>query len=375
MSKRDYYEVLGLQKGASKDDIKKGYRKLAIQYHPDKNPGNKEAESKFKEATEAYEVLSDDQKKQIYDQYGHAGLEGVGGGGGYSHAYADFQDIFGGFENIFESFFGGSSSGGRHSRSANGTANGSNLRYDLEISFEDAVYGTTVEIQYSHEEACDACKGTGAAEGATKKNCVTCNGAGQVRQSTGFFSVSQVCPTCRGEGTTIDKPCKACRGLGSQKKKIKVPITIPAGIDNGNRISISQKGNVGKNGGRTGDLYVYIHTKAHESFERNGHDLYCAIPISFIQATLGTEITVSGLDKKKFKLKVPAGTQGGKLLRIPQAGVPILHSSRKGDLYIKLIVKTATKLSEKSKQLLEQIAKLENETTEPSAIHLSAIDR
>ncbi|MGL4982454.1 MAG: molecular chaperone DnaJ [Treponemataceae bacterium] len=374
MAKRDYYEVLGLQKNASKDDIKKGYRKLAIQYHPDKNPGNKEAESKFKEATEAYEILSDEQKKQIYDQYGHAGLDGMGGaGGGYSHAYADFQDIFGGFENIFESFFGGSSSGRRHSRG--GAPAGSNLRYDLELSFKDAVYGTSTEVQYTHDEACETCKGTGGSEGSTKKTCTTCGGAGQIRQSTGFFSVAQECPACHGEGSTIDKPCKTCRGLGLQKKQIKVPLTIPAGIDNGNRITISQKGNAGRNGGRTGDLYVYIHTRAHESFERNNHDLYCAIPISFIQATLGTEITVATLDDKKIKLKVAAGTQSGKLLRIPHEGVPSPRSGKKGDLYIKLIVKTPTKLTGQSKQLLEQIAQIEKESTTPKALPLSEIDR
>ena len=371
MAKRDYYEVLGVQKGASKDEIKKGYRKLAIQYHPDKNPGNKEAEDKFKEATEAYEILSDDQKRQIYDQYGFAGLEGMGGGGGYSHAYSDFQDIFGGFD--FESIFGGIFGGGRSSgRAANNQ--GANLRYDLEIPFKDAVYGTKTEITFSHNEVCDVCHGTGGAEGSKRKTCPTCGGVGQIRRSSGFFSMAQTCPTCRGEGSTIDKPCKNCGGTGLEKKKRKIAITIPPGVDDGKRINIPNQGDAGRNGGSAGDLYIFMHVSAHPQFERNGQDLYCAVPISIIQATLGAEITVTSLDGKKIKIKVPAGTQSGKLLRVRDEGVPYGTAGRKGDLYIKIMVKVPSKLSSKSKQLLEEIAKIEGENTSPEAMLLSEIN-
>ncbi len=374
MAKRDYYEVLGVQKGASKDEIKKGYRKLAIQYHPDKNPGNKEAEDKFKEATEAYEVLSDDQKRQIYDQYGFAGLDGMGGGGGgYSHAYSDFQDIFGGgfdFESIFGSFFGGGRSGGGRAASNQGA----NLRYDLEIPFKDAVYGTKTEITFSHNEVCDVCHGTGGAEGAKRKTCPTCGGAGQIRRSSGFFSMAQTCPTCRGEGSTIDNPCKACGGTGVEKRKRKIAITIPPGVDDGKRINIPNQGDAGKNGGPAGDLYIFMHVSAHPQFERNGQDLYCAVPISIIQAALGAEITVTSLDGKKIKIKVPAGTQSGKLLRVRDEGVPYGTAGRKGDLYIKIMVKVPSKLSSKSKQLLEEVSKIEGENDSPEAMLLSEIN-
>ncbi len=232
MAKRDYYEVLGVQKGASKEEIKKGYRKLAIQYHPDKNPGNKEAEDKFKEATEAYEVLSDEQKRQMYDQYGFAGLEGMGGGasGDYSSVFRDFEDIFGDFSGVFENFFGG---GSRRSSGGQRSNQGASLRYDLEISFKDAVFGTKAEISFQHNEHCDSCGGAGGSDGAKRKTCPTCQGAGQVRRSAGFFSVSQPCPSCQGEGTVIDNPCKSCGGSGLQSKRRKLIVTIPAGVDDG----------------------------------------------------------------------------------------------------------------------------------------------
>lgn len=374
MAKRDYYEVLGIQKGATKDEIKKGYRKLAVQFHPDKNPGNKEAEDKFKEATEAYEVLSDDQKRQIYDQYGFAGLEGMGGGGGgYSHAYTDFQDLFGGFDfdSIFGSFFGG----GRTGHSSRGEAHnqGSNLRYDMEISFKDAVYGTKTEIQFTHNELCDACHGTGGAEGAKRKVCATCQGTGQIRRSSGFFSMAQPCPTCHGEGSTIDNPCRTCGGTGLEKRKCKILVTIPPGIDDGKRISIPRQGDAGRNGGPAGDLYIFIHVQQHSRFERSGQDLYCAVPISIMQAALGAEITVTSLDDKKIKIRVPSGTQNGKLLRVREEGVPINGTTRKGDLYIKIIIRVPIKLSARSKQLLEEISKIEGETTSPEPLQLSEL--
>jgi molecular chaperone DnaJ len=367
--------VLGLSKTATKDEIKKGYRKLAIQYHPDKNPGNKEAEEKFKEATEAYEVLSDDQKRQIYDQYGHAGLDGMGGpnAGGFDPSqFQGFEDIFGDFSGIFENLFGGSSGGGRRRSGPGGANQGASLRYDLQISFKDAVYGTKAEVQYSRNEVCGTCKGSGAAGGSGRRMCATCQGAGQVRHSSGFFSIASPCPVCHGEGTIIENPCRDCGGSGLQKKRQKILVTIPAGVDDGKRINIPRQGDAGTNGGAYGDLYVFIRIKPHNCFERSGADLYCAVPISMTQAALGSEITVTALDDKKLKLKIPAGTQNGKLLRIRDEGVPVANG-RAGDLYIKIIVRVPSKLSSKSKSLLEEVARLEGEESSPSPIELSEL--
>lgn len=377
MAKRDYYEVLGVEKGASLEDIKKGYRKLAIKYHPDRNPGDKEAEEKFKEATEAYEVLSDDQKRPIYDQYGFAGLDGMGGGGGaggYSHAFTDFADLFGGsgFGDIFENLFGGGSRGfGRRSSEPN---QGASLRYDLEIDFKDAVYGTKTDLKFSHEVSCSTCGGSGCASGGTRKTCPTCNGMGQVGRSAGFFTVQQTCPTCGGTGKTIDNPCKSCRGTGVEQKSSTVTLTIPAGIDEGRRITIPHQGNAGKNGGPAGDLIVVVHIKDHKYFERDGYDLYCAAPVSITQAALGATITINSLDDKKIDVKIPAGTPNGKILRIKGAGVPAANG-RQGDLYIKLMVQIPSKLNSAQKKLLEAYAAEEKAPTEPELISLSSLSR
>ncbi|MDR2053408.1 MAG: molecular chaperone DnaJ [Treponema sp.] len=370
MAKRDYYEVLGIQKNASKDDIKKAYRKLAIQYHPDKNPGNKEAEDKFKEATEAYEILSDDQKKAAYDQFGFAGVEGMNTGGHDWSAFRGFEDIFGGgdFGSIFDTIFGGGfGGGGRSSRS--GPHSGANLRYDIEIPFKDAVFGTKVEIQYSRNETCRVCGGSGAASGSEKKVCPTCRGSGQVRHSQGFFSVATTCHTCGGEGYIIEQPCKECGGSGTQKKRQKIMVTIPAGMENGRRVSIPRQGDAGPNGGPPGDLYVFIRVKPHEYFERQDLDLYCAVPISITQAALGAEVHVSTLDGKTIKVRIPAGIQGGKMIRIRNEGVP--SGSRRGDLYIKLIVKVPEKISKRGRELLEEISRIEGEDDSPRPIPLS----
>ncbi|MDR1353845.1 MAG: molecular chaperone DnaJ [Treponema sp.] len=370
MAKRDYYEVLGVQKNSSKDDIKKAYRKLAIQYHPDKNPGNKEAEDKFKEATEAYEILSDDQKKSAYDQFGFAGVEGMNSGGHDWSAFRGFEDIFGGgdFGSIFDTIFGGGFSGGRSGRSG-GPHSGANLRYDIEIPFKDAVFGTKVEIQYSRNETCRSCNGSGAAAGSEKKVCPTCRGSGQVRHSQGFFSVATTCHTCGGEGYIIEQPCKECGGSGTQKKRQKIMVTIPPGMEDGRRVSIPRQGDAGPNGGPPGDLYVFIRVKAHEYFERQGLDLYCAAPISITQAALGADIHVSTLDGKTIKARIPAGIQGGKMIRIRNEGVP--SGTRRGDLYIKLIVKIPEKLSKRGRELLEELSSIEGENSSPRPIALS----
>jgi len=371
MAKRDYYEVLGVDKNSSKDDIKKAYRKLAIQYHPDKNPGDKQAEEKFKEATEAYEILGDDQKKAAYDQFGFAGVEGMGGQGGYSDVFRGFEDIFGegGFGNIFESFFGGS--GFRRGTSGGGARQGANLRYDIEIPFKDAVFGTKVEIQYSHNEGCPTCKGAGTADGGGKKTCPVCRGSGQVRHSQGFFSVATTCHNCHGEGSIIEKPCKDCGGSGTQKKRQKIMVTIPAGVEHGKRVVIPRQGDTGPNGGPPGDLYVFIRIKPHEYFERQGYDLYCAVPISVSQAALGADIHVTTLDNKTIKVKVPAGIQNGKMLRIRDEGVP--SGGGHGSMYIKLMVQIPEKLSRRGKELLEELAKVEGQNDSPKPIPLAQL--
>ena len=379
-AKRDYYEVLGVEKSADQDAIKKAYRKLAIKYHPDRNPGDKEAEEKFREATEAYEVLSDEKKRPIYDQYGFAGLDGAAGGGGagYSHAFHDFSDLFGGagggFSDIFDSIFGGGFSGGSSSRSRRGPASGASLRYDLHIKFKDAVYGTEADISFKHNEVCSSCNGSGGAAGSSRKTCPTCNGMGQVRQGSGFFSIQQTCPKCGGHGTVIDKPCATCRGSGLVEKSKTVSLKIPAGVDDGKRLVLRGLGDAGENGGPAGDLVVVLHVDSHPLFEREGSDLYCAVPISIAQAALGCEISISALDGKKIAIKIPEGTSSGKLLRIKGEGVPLSGSGRKGDLYVKVIVKTPSRLSSKQKDLLKQYLELENPPKEAELINLSKLE-
>ncbi|MDR3201472.1 MAG: molecular chaperone DnaJ [Spirochaetales bacterium] len=375
MAKRDYYEVLGIARGASIDEIKKSYRKLAIQYHPDRNQGNKEAEEKFKEATEAYEVLSDEKKRAAYDQFGFAGVDGAGGGGrGFgSAAFHDFSDIFGGdfgdFSSIFEGFFGG---GRRSSSSGRGSVQrGSDLRYDAEINFTDAVHGTKLEVEYTHNAGCQTCGGTGAQSGSGKKTCTTCGGSGQIRRSSGFFSIAQACPACRGEGYIIEHPCKSCGGSGLVKKRQKIKVTIPAGIEHGRRISIQGQGDAGPNGGDAGDLFVVIHIRPHEYFEREENDLYCVIPISITQAALGAELDIPNVMDQKIRLKIPAGTQEGKVFRLRGEGMPIPNSHHRGDLYIKIMLKVPSKLSGRSRELLKQIAEIEGEVTDPKPISLA----
>ena len=378
MAKRDYYEVLGVEKNATKEEIKRNYRKLAVKYHPDRNAGNKEAEEKFREATEAYEVLSDDKKRPMYDQYGFAGVDGMNQGGGaqYSHAFHDFSDLFGGmgggFEDIFSSFFGGSSSA---RRSASDPSQGASLRYDLDISFKDAVYGTKAEIKFQHNESCDACHGSGCASGSSRKTCPSCGGSGQIRRNAGFFAVQQPCPTCGGSGSVIEKPCSSCHGKGVQPKRKSVTLTIPAGVDDGKRIIIPHQGDAGANGGPAGDLVVILHVEQHQFFERDGQDLYCAVPVTMVQATIGAEISITSLDGKQIGIKIPAGTSHGKLLRIKGEGVPVTGTSRKGDLYIKIMVQIPQRISSQQRSLLEEYAKLDNASSTPQLLPLASLGR
>ncbi len=371
--------MLGIPKDAAKDDIKKAYRKLAIKYHPDRNPNDSEAETKFKEATEAYEVLSDEKKRQTYDQYGFAGVEGMSGGAhDYSSVFRDFSDIFGndfgGFSSIFDSFFGGGGGARTGGGSARGSFRGSSLQYNVEIDFKDAVFGTKVEVSYARNISCDACHGTGAESGSSKRACQTCGGSGQVRRSSGFFSIASTCPTCSGEGYVIESPCGTCRGNGLLKKRQKLKVTIPAGIDSGKRISVPGQGDAGPGGGTPGDLLVYVTVRAHKYFERSGNDLYCMIPISVTQAALGTEIAVETIDGDKVKVKVPPGVQNGKILRIKGRGVPYLHQQdRRGDMYIKLHIEVPKRLSVKGKALMKELSDVIGEEYTPTPVPLSKI--
>lgn len=311
----------------------------------------------------------------MYDQYGFAGVDGMdqGGGAQYSHAFHDFSDLFGGmgggFGDIFDNLFGGASRSSGRKRS--GPSEGASLRFDLDISFKDAVFGTKAEIRFRHNETCETCKGSGCASGASRKTCPTCNGVGQVRRSAGFFAVQQECPQCGGSGTIIDKPCKDCGGKGVQEKNKKMTLTIPAGVDNGKRIAIPHQGDAGSNGGPSGDLIVILHVQDHPLFERDGQDLYCAVPVSFSQAVLGCDISIMSLDNKKIDIKIPSGTSSGKLLRIKGEGVPYTGSSRRGDLYVKIMVQIPQHISSAQKELLSKYMELENPTVTPSLVKLS----
>ncbi len=360
-SKRDYYEVLEVDHNANQNDIKKAYRKLAIKYHPDKNPNNKEAEDKFKEATEAYEVLGDSTKRSQYDQFGHAGVSGTSGfpSGGFS----GFEDIFEGFEDLFEGFFG--SRNRRGSSSHNKKRRGSDLRYDLEINFEDAAYGKETKIEIPRNELCSRCNGMGTKNGTSPTTCSVCGGSGQVTRSQGFFSFSSTCHNCNGNGVVITNPCQTCHGNGKVRKRRTIQIKIPAGVETGTKIKIAREGEGGTFGGDSGDLYIVIHVLAHEFFRREENNLYCEIPISMIQAALGTEIFVPTLNGKKIKLKIPPGIQNGSIFRLRGNGVPYLHGYGEGDLHVKISVEIPKNLSQEERKLLEKFAELRGEEFEP----------
>lgn len=353
MSKRDYYEVLGVERGADEATIKKAYRKMAMQYHPDRNPGNKEAEEKFKEANEAYEVLSDANKKARYDQFGHAGVGGNGQGGfeGFSGAgFGGFDDIFG---DIFDMFGGGSG------RRRNGPQKGADLKYEYTISFEEAAFGADKEISISRHENCDTCHGTGAKPGTDKKTCPQCKGSGEVRYAQrtplGQFVNVKTCEACHGDGTIIEQPCDTCKGGGKIRKDRKINIKIPAGVDTGSVIPLRGEGEPGTKGGPTGDLYIVLRVRPHEIFQRDGNDVICEIPITFVQAALGDEFVVPTLDGK-VKYKIPEGTQSGTIFRLKGKGIPNLRGYGRGDHYVKVIVEVPKKLNDRQKDLLKQFA-------------------
>jgi len=353
MAKRDYYEVLGVGRDATEEDIKKCYRKLAVRYHPDKNPGDKAAEEKFKEASEACEVLRDPEKRQIYDRYGHEGLSGAGFRG-----FSGFEDIFSSFGDIFEDIFG-FTGGTRRSRS--GARSGADLRYDLNITFMEAVTGVEKEITIEKFIGCTNCGGTGSSPGTSPDICHRCRGMGQVTQSSGFFSISTTCPDCRGEGKIIRNPCTSCLGSGREKTKKQAGIKIPAGVDTGSRLRLRGEGEDGKFGGPSGDLYVFIHVQPHELFQRDGADIYCQLPVSIVQATLGSTIDVPTLQGSE-KLKIAKGTQSGKIYRLKGKGIPHLRGFGKGDQVIQLLVKIPTNLNKKQEELLREFARAGGES-------------
>jgi molecular chaperone DnaJ len=358
MAEKSYYEILGVQKGASDADIKSAYRKLAIKYHPDKNKGNAEAEEKFKEATEAYEVLRDPQKRQAYDQFGKAGVNAGGGfgqGGFGQGAYTDFSDIFGNFEDIFEGFFGGGGRGGRGGRG--GIQRGSDLRYNLEISLEDAALGKEVKIEVPRNETCGDCGGSGAAKGSSPSTCPDCGGSGQIRRAQGFFSVTTTCPRCSGRGKIVTNPCKSCHGHGVVEKRRTINIKIPAGVENGSRLKVTGEGEAGPNGGPHGDLYVVTQVRKHPVFERNGSDLIVVKSISLSLACLGGEIDVPTIDGKTISLKIPEGTESGQVFRMKGLGIPYIGAYGKGDQHVVVKISIPKKLSKRQKELLEEFAK------------------
>lgn len=344
MSKRDYYEVLGIDRGASEQELKKAYRRIAMKYHPDRNPDDKDAEEKFKEATEAYDVLSDAEKRAAYDQFGHAGVgAGAGMGGAAGGGFGSFSDIFG---DVFGDIFGAG-------RPRGGPARGADLRYTLELSLEDAVKGTTVKIRVPTLASCDVCDGSGASPGSKPTTCTTCGGMGQVRMQQGFFSVQQTCPNCRGRGTVISNPCRKCHGQGRVEETKTLSVKVPPGVDTGDRIRLAGEGEAGMDGGPPGDLYVQVAVKPHEIFERDGKNLYCEVPIGFVDAALGGELEVPTLDGR-VKLKVPPETQTGKLFRLRGKGVTPVRGGAPGDLLCRVVVETPVNLNSKQKELLRE---------------------
>ncbi len=350
MAKRDFYEVLGVERGASEAELKKAYRRLAMKYHPDRNPDDKASEEKFKEANEAYEVLSDAAKRSAYDQYGHAGVDPqMGGGGGGGPGGANFSDIFG---DVFSDFFGGGGRGGQRG----GAQRGSDLRYTLELDLEEAVRGTTVTIRVPTLVNCKPCDGTGAKKGTTPVTCTTCGGIGQVRMQQGFFSVQQTCPRCHGSGKMITDPCGSCHGQGRVEEHKTLSVKVPAGVDTGDRIRLTGEGEAGTMGGPSGDLYVVVNVREHAIFQRDGKHLYCEVPISFADAALGGELEVPTLDGR-VKLKIPEGTQTGKMFRLRGKGVAPVRGGGAGDLMCKVAVETPVNLDRRQRELLDEFRK------------------
>ena len=368
MSKRDYYEILGIARTASDQEIKSAYRRLAVRYHPDKNPGDAAAEEKFKEAAEAYSVLSDAEQRARYDRFGHAGVSSSAGAAGWgAQGFGGIEDILGdlfGFSDMFGGGRAGSTAGGSRRSAAQ---RGADLRYDLEMTLEDAAKGMTAQLRIPRLETCDVCTGTGAASGTQPESCPTCGGAGQVRYQQGFFSVARTCGNCRGTGRVIKTPCENCHGAGRVEREKNMEVKIPAGVETGSRLRIAGEGESGTSGGPAGDLYVVIHVKEHEQFERQGSNLYASVPVTFAQAALGAEITVPTLEDQQ-SLKIPAGTQTGTVFRLKGNGMPVLGGRGRGDLFVAVTLVTPTTLSREQRRLLEQLADIEDTDLEDKGL-------
>jgi len=360
MAKRDYYDVLGVNKTATPDQIKSSYRKLALKHHPDKNKGDKAAEEKFKEASEAYHILSNPERKQSYDNFGHAAFENGGGGRG---GFGNF-DFSSSFSDIFEDFFGEGFGGGRQSRRSNNR--GSDLRYDLSITLEEAYAGKKQDIKFSASEKCDTCKGSGSKPGNDSSSCSMCGGHGQVRSSQGFFTVQQTCPQCSGSGEMITNPCTNCGGQGKKQASKRLSVSIPKGVDDGTRIRLAGKGEVGSRGAGNGDLYLFINVYSHDLFKRSDENLFFECPISIADAALGTSIEIPTVDGGKAKIKIPSGTQSGKQFRLKAKGMPYMRGSGFGDLYVQVNTEVPISLNKEQKELLEKFREIENEKSNPS---------
>jgi molecular chaperone DnaJ len=357
--KRDYYEVLGVQKNVSGQELKSAFRKVALQYHPDRNPGNKEAEEKFKEASEAYEVLSDPERRARYDRFGHAGVGGAAGGDPFGGGFqgVNINDIFG---EIFGDIFGGRGGRGRVSN------RGADLRFNLEISFEEAAFGCRPKVPIPRPKKCDTCSGSGSKSGAAPKACGTCGGSGELRFTQGFFAVSRPCTDCGGTGAVVPDPCAKCRGSGKVPSEEVIEVNIPPGVDNGTRVRLGGMGEPGDRGGPPGDLYVTVIVREHSLFQREDYDVFCEVPISFTQAALGAKIDVPTLDGK-VKMTIPEGTQSGKVFRLKGKGIPHLHSGQRGDQHVRVVVETPTGLTQKQRELLEKFADSSGEDVHPQS--------
>ncbi len=361
MSKRDYYEVLGVQRTSTEIELKAAFRKLAMQHHPDRNPGDSECEHKFKEINEAYDVLKDGDKRAAYDRFGHAAFEH--GGGGAAHGFgADFATTF---SDIFEDLFG--MGGGRRGSRGSGRERGSDLRYNMEISLDEAYQGKTAQIRIPTLVICEACSGTGAKAGTKPKVCATCGGAGKIRHAQGFFTLERTCPTCVGRGQTIDDPCSACSGAGRLTRERTLSVNIPAGVEDGTRIRLSGEGEAGLRGGPAGDLYIFLSIAPHEFFQRDGGDLHCRVPISMVAAALGGEFEVPAIDGSKARVKIPAGTQTGRRFRLAGKGMPVLRAKQTGDMYVQVAVETPQNLTKRQREILAEFEKLSSQDTQPES--------
>jgi molecular chaperone DnaJ len=360
MSKRCYYETLGVSRTVSEVELKSTYRKLAMQWHPDRNPGDKDCEHKFKEINEAYDVLKDGDKRAAYDRYGHAAFEN--GNGASAHGFgADFGSTF---SDIFEGIFG--MAGGR--RSSSGRERGADLRYNMEITLEDAFIGKTAEVRIPTSVTCETCSGTGAKPGSKPKVCPHCGGAGKIRHAQGFFTLERTCPGCHGRGQVIEDPCKSCSGSGRVTRERTLSVNIPAGVEDGTRIRLAGEGEAGLRGGPAGDLYIFLSLASHDLFQRDGADLHCRVPVSMVTAALGGEFEVPTIDNAKSRVKIPAGTQSGRRFRLQGKGMPVLRSKQTGDMYVQVVVETPQNLTKKQRELLAEFEKLSSKETHPESV-------